>query len=152
MAEWIGPRHRKRGTYEEPEPIVVSETLTSAPPVPQQQVEAPGAVTSPQMPGEVPDRSTIPGEYSVTVEPAPDAPRPLTEYQTAQRIMGVFRAEPGNEREPARFEQATAAFEELRKADPAQWPVGRPQPGYVLDTSEPIERLSERAEGASIEP
>jgi hypothetical protein len=151
MAEWIGPRHRERGTYEEPKPLFVSGALTSAPPVPQEQVEAPGAVVSPQQPGQVPDRSTIPGEFSVSVEPAPDPPRPLTEYQTAQRIMGVFQAEPGKEREPARFEQATAAFEELRKADPAQWPLERPRPGFPLDTSEPVEQLSERAESSVID-
>jgi hypothetical protein len=152
MAEWIGPRHRERGTYDGPEPVFISGPLTVAPPLPEEPPEAPGAVTSPQMPGEVPDRSTIPGQYAVSVAPNPDARRPLTEYQTAQRIMGVFRAEPGQEREPARFEQATASFEELRKADPAQWPPGRPRPGYALDTSEPVESLAEQAEGSNIEP
>lgn len=130
MAEWQGPRHRpSRPLGAEP------------PPLAPQPPEAPGAMISPQHPGEVPDRSTIPGQYTVQVAPAADARRPLTEYQTAQRIMGVFAAEPGQEREPARFEQATAAFEEVRKADPAQRPPIRPLPGYALDTTEPVKEL-----------
>ncbi len=55
--------------------------------------------------------------------------------------MGVFGAEPGQEREPARFEQATASFEEVRKANPAQWPPVRPVAGYTLDTTEPVDVL-----------
>lgn len=152
MAEWIGPRHRRREADEAAGTTASPEAQADTPPVPQEQVEPPGAVFSPQQPGQVPDRSTIPGQYSVTVKPAHNPRRPLTEYQTSQRIMGVFRAAPGEEREPARFEQATASFEELRKADPAQWPVGRPQPGYVLDTNEPVESLPERAEGMKTEP
>ena len=152
MAEWIGPRHRRRDADEGQGTTASPEAQADAPPVPQEQVEPPGAVVSPQQPGQVPDRSNIPGQYTTSVTPSLNPRRPLTEYQTAQRIMGVFRAEPGKEREPARFEQATASFEELRKADPAQWPVGRPQPGYVLDTSEQVESLPELAEGAKIEP
>lgn len=152
MAEWIGPRHRRRDVDATRGTTTSPEAQADAPPVPQEQLEAPGAVESPQQPGQVPDRSTIPGQYATAVTPSSNPRRPLTEYQTAQRIMGVFQAEPGKEREPARFEQATASFEELRKADPAQWPVGRPQPGYVLDTSEPVESLPELAEGAKIEP
>jgi hypothetical protein len=93
------------------------------------------------MPGEVPDRSTIPGQYTTQVAPSPNPRRPLTEYKTAQRIMGVYRAEPGKEREPARFEQATASFEEIRKADPALLPPSRPAPGFLLDGSEPVKQI-----------
>ncbi len=130
MAEWQGPRHRPRRSLG-----------AEAPPLAPQAPEAPGAVSSPQQPGEVPDRSTIPGHATTQVKPATDARRPLTEYETAQRIMDVYAAPPGEEREPARFEQATASFEEVRKADPAQWPPVRPVPGYSLDTSEPAAEL-----------
>ena len=53
-------------------------------------VKAPGAVASPQMPGQVPDRSTVPGHFSTRVAP-PSGPvrRPLTQYGTAQEIMHV---------------------------------------------------------------
>lgn len=152
MAEWIGPRHRRRGTGEAGESPATPLAARQGFPVPVETPEAPGAVSSPQLPGQVPDRSTIPGQFSTHVGPATSVRRPLTEYQTAQRIMGVFGAEPGNEREPARFEQATAAFEEMRKADPAQWPPVRPMPGYSLDTNEPVPSLSERSEGANFEP
>jgi hypothetical protein len=96
--------------------------------------ESPGATVSPQHPGMVPDRSTVPGQFSTHVPPAP-APnprRPLTEYGTAQRIMGVFAATPGDAADPSRFEQATAAYEEIRKALPAERPPERPAPGYAL--------------------
>lgn len=95
--------------------------------------EAPGAVRSPQMPGEVPDRSSIPGEDALPVPP-PAGPvvRPLTEYGSAQRIMGVYSATDGNEDDPARFEQATASYEEMRKANPALRTPTRPSAGYAL--------------------
>lgn len=131
MAEWSGPRHRRRGSREAAE----------ARPIAPDSPEAPGAVDSPQMPGEVPDRSTIAGQYTTHVEASPDPRRPLVEYQTAQRIMGVYRADPGQEREPARFEQATASFEEMRKADPALLPPARPAPGFLLDGSEPVQQI-----------
>lgn len=143
MAEWSGPRHRRRGT---PEALAADEHSPDVP-------EAPGAVASPQLPGQVPDRSSIAGQFSTRVTPSPNPRRPLTEYQTAQRIMGVFRAEPGKEREPARFEQATASFEEIRKADPAQWPPGRPVAGNdALDSSESLPLVGEGDKGSQINP
>lgn len=97
---------------------------------------APGARISPQHPGEVPDRSTIPGQHTTRVPRATRVQRPLTEEGTAQEIMGVFRAKPGEEMNPARFEQATASYEELRKAFPAQLPPTHPAPGYALATGD----------------
>ena len=125
MAEWIGPRRRRRSRAE-----------AEAPPVSQEPPEAPGAVSSPQQPGEVPDRSTIAGKFSTSVPPATTRQRPLTEYETAQRIIGVFAAAPGEEREPSRFEQVTASFEEMRKVDPGMRPPVRPAPGYDLDVEQ----------------
>ncbi|HKG24193.1 MAG TPA: hypothetical protein VKB09_01020 [Thermomicrobiales bacterium] len=95
--------------------------------------KAPGAAASPQIPGQVPDRSTVPGHFSTRV-PRPSGPvrRPLTQYGTAQEIMGVFPA-PNEEAEKAEFEQATASVEELRKAYPWQLPPEGPTPVFALD-------------------
>ena len=94
---------------------------------------APGAVISPQIPGQVPDRSTVPGEGELPV-PVPETTprRPLTEYGTAQRIMRVYEPKDGNEDDPARFEQAPISYEEQRKAYPALRTPLRPQAGYAL--------------------
>lgn len=95
--------------------------------------EAPGAVRSPQMPGEVPDRSSIPGEDGLPVPPPAGAVRrPIAEYGSAQQIMGVYRVTDGNDDDPARFEQATATYEEMRKANPSLRTPVRPSPGYAL--------------------
>lgn len=97
--------------------------------------ESPGASWSPQMPGEVPDRSDIPGEGVLPVPPDPDPGTrmlPRTEFGTSQRIMHVYAPEGGNEDDPARFEQAPVTYEELRKATPALRTPLRPTPGYAL--------------------
>lgn len=94
---------------------------------------APGAVSSPQIPGQVPDRSTITGEGQLPVPPAKGpVRRPLTEYGTAQRIMGVYAPIDGDETDPARFEQANASYEEIRKAYPNLRTPNRPGNGYAL--------------------
>lgn len=97
---------------------------------------APGAVDSPQEPGQVPDRSTVPTQDQLPVPPDSIERRPLTEYGTAQRIMHVYAAESGQEDDPARFEQATASYEEMRKAYPALEMPARPAPGYVLSAGD----------------
>ena len=94
---------------------------------------APGAVRSPQIPGQVPDRSSVP-EHGELPVPLPTEPvrHPKVEYRTAQRIMGVYSARDGNDNDPARFEQATASYEELRKAEPRLRTPARPSAGYAL--------------------
>jgi hypothetical protein len=95
--------------------------------------QAPGAVRSPQIPGQVPDRSSVPDHDELPVAlPTEPVRRPKVEYSTAQRIMGVFSATEENATDPARFEQATASYEELRKADPALRTPMRPTGGYAL--------------------
>jgi hypothetical protein len=95
---------------------------------------APGAVESPQMPGEVPDRSTIPGHRLQRMPHVSSVARPQIEAGTAQGIMSVFLVPPERANDPKRFEQATASYEEIRKAYPAQLPPTRPAPGYALTT------------------
>ena len=63
---------------------------------------------------------------------------PLSQFGTAQEIMGVYAIDPaqsGQATDPARFEQATASYEEVRKADPALLTPIRPLPGYDLDAT-----------------
>ena len=94
--------------------------------------EAPGAVWSPQIPGQVPDRSPVPGEGVLPVPPA-DTPRPpLTEFGTAQRIVGIYAPKDGNDDDPARFELGPTSYEEMRKANPALRTPVRPTSGYQL--------------------
>ncbi len=94
---------------------------------------APGAIRSPQIPGEGPDRSSVPDKGVLPVPPpAGEIRRPLTEYGSAQRIMGVYAPTPGKEDDPARFEQATVTYEELRKANPSLRTPVRPSAGYAL--------------------
>jgi hypothetical protein len=90
-------------------------------------------VASPQIPGQVPDRSTVPGHFSTRVaRPAGPVRRPLTQYGTAQEIMHVFPA-PNEEPDKSEFEQATASVEELRKAYPWQLPPDGPTAVFALD-------------------
>jgi len=46
--------------------------------------------------------------------------------------MGVFEGFIENPTDPARFEQATASYEELRKSQPKLRTPIRPTPGYAL--------------------
>ena len=94
---------------------------------------APGASRSPQRPGQVPDRTDIPGEtvdFSPPIEGIPL--RPLTQYGTAQEIMDLLPA-PGEEAQPGDFEQPPASFQEQRKAYPWQLPPVRPTSAFALD-------------------
>lgn len=94
---------------------------------------APGANRSPQVPGQVPDRSSVPNHAELPVPlPIGEVRRPTVEYQTSQGIMGVYLASDGNENDPNRFEQATISYEEIRKATPALRTPVRPTAGYAL--------------------
>lgn len=106
----------------------------------------PGAIKSPQIPGEVPDRSHVPGEDQVPVPPpAGDVRRPLTEYGTAQRIIGVYDKQDLEVTDPKRFEQSPPSYEEQRKAFAGQLRTPlRPSLGYALSDGQrmPSERLA----------
>ncbi len=94
---------------------------------------APGGNRSPQVPGQVPDRSSVPDHAEDPVDlPTGEVRRPMSEYGTAQRIMGVYEARDGNDADPAHFEQTTVTYEELRKANPALRTPVRPTAGYAL--------------------
>src|SRR3954453_17379219 len=110
------------------------------------KVPAPGARRAPQIPGQGPDPSTVPGFHSLIVPAATSVMRPLTEYQTAQEISKRFRKYPADQITPEQFEQADASFEELRKANPADNPPVRPKRGYILDAGEEAAALPEKVE------
>lgn len=108
---------------------------------------APGAMKSPQVPGEVPDRSTIP-DHGVLPVPAPavqgESKRPLTQYGTAEEIMGVYDKK--DVTDPTRFEQTPPSPEEQRKAFAGMLRTPqRPTPGYALagGTRMPNSRLAQ---------
>lgn len=99
---------------------------------PRQPTSAPGARKSPQVPGQVPDRSSVPGQHAVRFAAAPNAPKPLTELGTAQGILRLFQPKPGQELKPEDFEQAPPSFEEQRKAYLNLLPPIRPVPGEPI--------------------
>jgi hypothetical protein len=113
------------------------------------KVAAPGATASPQVPGQVPDRSTVPGHHSTQVQRPRHIQRPLTQYGTAEEIMQTFRRH-GDEIKPEQFEQATASFDEMRKAILADLPPVRPAPGYLPEGAE-VPQLPEEAKGPGSE-
>ena len=104
----------------------ISETARILPP-------APGAASSPQIPGQVPDRSTLWGRGELPVPPVSgEIQRPHSERRTSQGILGVYTAHDGNDDDPARFEQAPVSYEEFRKHAPYLRTPLRPTAGYAL--------------------
>ena len=112
-------------------------------------VPAPGAMVSPQAPGMIPDRTTIPGRIGEPTPAATTKVRPLTQYDTAEELAGVFKRKPMDQLEPADFEQADASLEELRKANPAALTPIRPAGALGLRLAvEPGEETKELASGS----
>ena len=127
MAEWTG---RKR-TLNSIEPVgnpPVDAASDNVPPSPP----APGAEHSPQRPGETPDAPDLIGKPRGSAQPLASVHRPLTEYGTAQRILGMYTFPAGTEVKPEDWEQGPSALEEQRKADPALLTPRRPLSGYGL--------------------
>jgi hypothetical protein len=97
---------------------------------------APGAVDSPQEPGQVPDRSSVPEQGVLPVPIPEEGPRrPLTELGTSQHIMRVYDKDELDPTDPDRFVQAPVSYEERRKANPLMRQPLRPLPGYALHVS-----------------
>jgi hypothetical protein len=112
-------------------------------------VPAPGAMVSPQAPGMIPDRTTIPGRIDEPTPAATTKLRPLTQYGTAEELAGVFKRKPMDQLEPADFEQADASLEELRKANPAALTPLRPAGALGQRLAvEPGEETKELASGS----
>ena len=114
---------------------------------------APGAIQSPQQPGQLPDVSTVP-ERGVLPVPIPEEGprRPATQYATAQEILHVFEATGKDLFDPERFEQfhfSPPSYEEVRKAAPWMRKPVRPQAGFALHTNG--SRLSEQLNSLAAE-
>jgi hypothetical protein len=127
MAEWTGRKRTLISIFPAGVPPVdsASDHLAASPP-------APGAISSPQMPGETPDHPSVPGHERGALPPLTSTRRPLTEYGTAQRLLRLFTPPPGARLTATDWEQGPATFEELRKVDPALTPPPRPLSGYAL--------------------
>ena len=128
MAEWTG-RKRTLNSIDPVDQPPANAASDHLPPPP----EAPGAVSSPQLPGMTPDDPDLPGRGRGTLPPLTSNRRPLTEYGSAQRFLRLFTPAPGTELEASDWEQGPSAGEELRKADPALLTPPRPLGGYGLE-------------------
>ena len=127
MAEWTGQKRTLNSITPSHDPPL-DDTAVHSPPTPP----APGATSSPQIPGMTPDDPDLPGKERGTLPPLASNRRPLTEYGTAQRFLRLFTPAPGTTLEASDWEQGPAAMEELRKADPALVTPIRPLSGYAL--------------------
>lgn len=117
---------------------------------------APGAVQSPQQPGQLPDVSLIPGKDVLPVAIPEEGPhRPATQYKTAEEILHVWENTGKDVLDPDRFVQAPPSYEEIRKAYPWKRKPARPTNGYALSTSgsrlsEQVAALAAAAESAEV--
>lgn len=127
MAEWTGRKRTLNSIMPVGQPPVDAASDHLPPPP-----SAPGATDSPQLPGATPDTPNLPGKPRGSQRPLGSNRRPLTEYGSAQRFLRLFTPEPGADLEASDWEQGPAAFEEMRKADPAQLTPFRPLEGYGL--------------------
>jgi hypothetical protein len=98
---------------------------------------SPGAASSPQKPGMVPDRSSVPGHFSERVSRATGKRRPLTQYGTAEELVRVFKQKAEEQIVSTDFEQAPASFEEERKAHLWQLPPDRPAQPTIVAGEQP---------------
>lgn len=96
----------------------------------------PGAIQSPQQPGQVPDVSTVPERGVLPVAIPGNGPiRPATQYKTAEERLHVWDATGKDVLDPERFTQALPSYEERRKADPWRRKPVRPEAGFALHTT-----------------
>ena len=127
MAEWTGQKRTLNSIPTEDDPPL-DDTSVHVPRTPQ----APAATTSPQRPGMTPDQPALPGRTRGSLPPLASNRRPLTEYGSAQRLLGLFTPKPGTELQASDWEQGPSSTEELRKADPALLTPIRPLGGVGL--------------------
>jgi hypothetical protein len=137
MAEWTGQKRTLNSIDPVGKPPVdaASDHVPPSPP-------APGAEHSPQRPGETPDTPALSGKPRGSAKPLASVRRPLTEYGTAQRILGMYSFPPGAEVKPEDWEQGPSSQEEQRKANPALLTPPRPLSGYGLGLGHAAPALS----------
>jgi len=140
MAEWTGQRRTLNSIPTEDDPPL-DDTSVHVPRAPQ----APAATTSPQLPGMTPDQPALPGRARGSLPPLASNRRPLTEYGSAQRLLGLFTPAPGTELEASDWEQGPSSTEELRKADPALLTPIRPLGGVGLGIGRSTPAIAQEA-------
>jgi hypothetical protein len=92
-----------------------------------------------------PDQPDLPGQSRGSLRPISSNRRPLTEYGSAQRLLGLFTPEPGTELQASDWEQGPSATEELRKADPALLTPIRPLGGVGLGIGRSTPAIAQEA-------
>jgi hypothetical protein len=155
MAEWTGQKRTLNSIPTEDDPPL-DDTSVHVPRTPQ----APAATSSPQRPGMTPDQPALPGRSRGSLPPLASNRRPLTEYGSAQRLLGLFTPEPGTDLRASDWEQGPSAMEELRKADPALLTPIRPLGGVGLGigratsaiATEALEAIGDTAEATTEAP
>jgi hypothetical protein len=140
MAEWTGQRRTLNSIPTEDDPPL-DDTSVHVPRAPQ----APAATTSPQLPGMTPDQPALPGRPRGSLPPLASNRRPLTEYGSAQRLLGLFTPAPGTELQASDWEQGPSSTEELRKADPALLTPIRPLGGAGLGIGRSTPAIAQEA-------
>lgn len=127
MAEWTG---RKR-TLNSIDPVghpPVDAASDHVPPSP----EAPGASQSPQRPGATPDIADLPGRTRGDFDRLITTRRPLTEYGTAQHLLGLYTPAAGQQLTADDWELGPTSMQEQRKLNPENLTPPRPLRGYGL--------------------
>jgi hypothetical protein len=155
MAEWTGQKRTLNSIPVEDDPPL-DDTSVHVPRTPQ----APAAMTSPQLPGMTPDQPALPGRTRGSLPPLVSNRRPLSEYGSAQRLLGLFTPKPGTELQASDWEQGPSAMEELRKADPALLTPIRPLGGVGLGigrstsaiATEALEAIGDKTEATTEAP
>lgn len=127
MAEWTGRKRTLNSIVQEGHPPIGAASDHLPPPR-----EAPGATNSPQRPGATPDTPDLIGMDRDDYGPLIFSRRPLTEYATAQRVLGLFTPPDGATLTAEDWEQGPSSSEEQRKANPALLTPKRPLGGYGL--------------------
>jgi len=127
MAEWTG-RKRTINSF----PLIGDPPVGAASDLVPSRPRAPGATDSPQLPGATPDTPDLPGRSRGSLPPLRSNRRPLTEYGTAQRLLGLFTPKSDVDLVAADWEQGDSAQEERRKADSTLLTPDRPLSGHGL--------------------
>lgn len=127
MAEWTGQKR----TLNSVAPVGLPPVDAASDHVPPSP-EAPGASNSPQQPGATPDTADLPGRTRGDFDRLLVNRRPLTEYGSAQRLLGLYTPAPGQHLTAADWEQGPSSFQELRKLNPGNLTPRRPLAGYGL--------------------
>ena len=155
MADWTGQKRTLNSIPTENDPPL-DDTSVHVPRAPR----APAATSSPQLPGMTPDQPALPGRPRGSLPPLASNRRPLTEYGSAQRLLGLFTPPPGTELKSTDWEQGPSAMEELRKADSALLTPIRPLDGLGLGigrstaaiASEALEAIGDATEATTEAP